>query len=279
VAVIALASAKGSPGVTTTALALTLLWPRPALYVEADIAGSTVIPGLLQGQVDAEKGLRDLAISYATKGDLSDLWQQTYHPQQAANLPWKALSGLDGVNETKALLPGIAGPQMSPILREVWRPLAAHLVSLERGGVDVIVDLGRISAGRDERDPLIAAADLVLLTTRSTLANIAVTVQLHAERAQGQDASARELSNLGLLVVGPGQPHSVAEISRLTELSPLSETIAADGPAADVLANGAPAGKFTRSALVRSIPPTISAIQARVAARRARLDAPVGARS
>ena len=32
-AVVALASASGSPGVTTTALGLALLWPRPVLLV------------------------------------------------------------------------------------------------------------------------------------------------------------------------------------------------------------------------------------------------------
>ena len=44
-AVIALASASGSPGVTTTALGLALLWPRPVLLVEADpTGGSGAVP-------------------------------------------------------------------------------------------------------------------------------------------------------------------------------------------------------------------------------------------
>ena len=45
-AVVALASASGSPGVTTTALGLALLWPRPVLLVEADPTGGS---GLLAG--------------------------------------------------------------------------------------------------------------------------------------------------------------------------------------------------------------------------------------
>jgi hypothetical protein len=45
-AVIALASASGSPGVTTTALGLALLWPRPVLLIEADPTGGS---GLLAG--------------------------------------------------------------------------------------------------------------------------------------------------------------------------------------------------------------------------------------
>lgn len=35
-AIVALVSASGSPGVTATALGLALLWPRPVMLVEAD---------------------------------------------------------------------------------------------------------------------------------------------------------------------------------------------------------------------------------------------------
>ena len=35
-AVVSLASTRGAPGVTTAALALAMLWPRPAVLVEAD---------------------------------------------------------------------------------------------------------------------------------------------------------------------------------------------------------------------------------------------------
>ena len=46
-AVVALASASGSPGVTTTALGLALLWPRPVLLVEADPTGGSRLAGRL----------------------------------------------------------------------------------------------------------------------------------------------------------------------------------------------------------------------------------------
>lgn len=45
-AVLALTSAKGAPGVSTAALAMTLLWPRAALLAECDPAGgSSVLAG------------------------------------------------------------------------------------------------------------------------------------------------------------------------------------------------------------------------------------------
>ena len=63
-ALVALASAKGSPGVTTTGLVLGALWPRQVLLAECDPAGSDVAirmtaPG---GQpLNSDRGLVSLA--------------------------------------------------------------------------------------------------------------------------------------------------------------------------------------------------------------------------
>jgi len=63
-AVLALTSAKGAPGVSTAALAMTLLWPRPALLLEADpTGGSSVLAGYLRGTVDHSRGLRPVVAS------------------------------------------------------------------------------------------------------------------------------------------------------------------------------------------------------------------------
>ena len=63
-AVIALTSASGSPGVTTTALGLTLLWPRAVLLVEADpTGGSGVLAGFFRGAREYDSGLIELALS------------------------------------------------------------------------------------------------------------------------------------------------------------------------------------------------------------------------
>ena len=42
---IALCSAKGAPGVTTSGLALTLSWPRGVVLAELDPAGGDVLAG------------------------------------------------------------------------------------------------------------------------------------------------------------------------------------------------------------------------------------------
>ena len=40
-AIVCLASASGSPGVTTTAVGMAFSWPRPVLLVEADPTGGS----------------------------------------------------------------------------------------------------------------------------------------------------------------------------------------------------------------------------------------------
>ena len=73
-AVIALASASGSPGVTTTALAMALLWPRPVLLVEADpTGGSGLLAGYFRGTREYGAGLIELALSPTGISDALDV--------------------------------------------------------------------------------------------------------------------------------------------------------------------------------------------------------------
>ena len=61
-AVIALGSAAGSPGVTTSALGLALTWPRPVLLIEADpTGGSAMLAGFFRGTTAQTAALIDLA--------------------------------------------------------------------------------------------------------------------------------------------------------------------------------------------------------------------------
>lgn len=63
-ALIGLTSARGAPGVTTTALGMALHWHRPVLLVEADASGgSAILAGYLRGTVAHDRGLRDVAVA------------------------------------------------------------------------------------------------------------------------------------------------------------------------------------------------------------------------
>ena len=64
-ALIAIASDKGAPGVTTAALALAAVWPRPVLLAECDPAGGDLVyrfPALGGGHLDPRRGVLSLAV-------------------------------------------------------------------------------------------------------------------------------------------------------------------------------------------------------------------------
>ena len=71
-------------------------------------------------------------------------------------------------DSSAALLPGIRSPTQASSLTTLWEPLAAALKELDRMDRDVIIDAGRLGMiGSPE--PLIYAADLMLLVMRSDL--------------------------------------------------------------------------------------------------------------
>src|SRR3546814_6778811 len=71
--VTALCSASGSPGVTTTALGMALLWPRPVLLIEADATGgSGILAGYFRGIKSYDQGLVELALAADDVADRSE---------------------------------------------------------------------------------------------------------------------------------------------------------------------------------------------------------------
>ncbi|MFZ5871537.1 MAG: hypothetical protein ACOYXW_13565, partial [Actinomycetota bacterium] len=156
---VALLSAKGSPGTTTTALALCAVWPevhpgRRVLLAECDPAGGDIASGYLRGSLDASRGVLGLA---AGRG-----------PEPLAAV-WEQVLALDDDNR-RLLLPGLTDPSRAAAADTAWSALAAALPGLarQRPPVDVLLDLGRI---RTAHEPVLLRrrADVVLLTCGSTL--------------------------------------------------------------------------------------------------------------
>ena len=71
-AIIALVSAKGSPGVTTTALACALSWHRRLVLAECDPAGGSILAGYLGGALDGPRGIGELAVGRAARRQPGD---------------------------------------------------------------------------------------------------------------------------------------------------------------------------------------------------------------
>ena len=247
-AVIALTSASGSPGVTTTALGLSLLWPRPVLLVEADpTGGSGLLSGFFRGTREYDSGLIELALS---SYDITDALPSVVQPIEGSGARFIA---------------GTRSHAQSAGLRDLWQPLAGALADLDATGQDVIVDAGRLGlAGAPE--PLLANADMSLLVTRTTLPALAAArswCETVTKAAAWRDACG--------LLVGEGQPYSRKEVASVLGL-PVLGAVADDRDSAAVYHRGAaPPRRFETGPMVRSLRAMIEAIQARIAGRRIEL--------
>jgi len=277
-AVLALTSAKGAPGVSTAALAMTLLWPRAALLAECDPAGgSSVLAGYLRGTVAHSRGLLPLALAQRHESLEQALWPQTVPLTGDPH----AASVAAGAGD-RWLLPGLSDAAQAPSTAALWGPLGSVLASLERAGTDVIVDAGRLGTAHAPT-ALLRQADLVLLVMGTNLPAVAAVkarLNLLREDLSVTGAAGRtdgHLSNLALLLVGQGRPYGAKEISAACGV-PVVACLAWDPASAEVLAAGAtPGRRFEASPLVRSTRAAISASHELIRRRRDRLAPPAPA--
>ena len=208
-ALVMLCSATGSPGVTTSALALALGWPRGVLLVDCDRdPAQAVQAGWLRAAPVASRGLVDLAQAHRELQPIAPLlWGRT------VPLLDPGPEGADAAEQApvRRFLPGVTHPGSAVVFEPVWVELAEALAALSGSGVDVIVDAGRIGRGGLPR-PLLAAADAVLVVVRSTLRSLAA-VRLHLDDLRSSLEEAASGAQPGFLVVGPGMPYGDAEIT------------------------------------------------------------------
>ncbi|QAY68760.1 hypothetical protein [Xylanimonas protaetiae] len=248
-AVITLCSAAGSPGVTTTAVALAWNWQRPVMLVEADpVGGSAILAGTFAGMREYRAGLVELA---TTNLDLRD-----------------ALTDVaDQVEGTRISL--VAGPRSHvqvPGLEPLWPRLVDALDDLDGSGQDVIVDAGRLGM-RGSPEPLLALADLTLIVARTDLVAVSAVRTWAAALRDGSPA----WRDAGLLLVGAGQPYSAKEVGKHLDL-PVVATVKDDAAGAAVYRDGAPAGRrWANGPYVRSVQAAREAITTRIARGRAEL--------
>lgn len=209
-AVIALTSATGAPGVTTTCLALTLSWPRPVLLVEADPAGGDVLAGYLRAEVRADRGLAYLALA-ARRDELAEQFAT-----QLVDL------GQRRGSVTRLLLPGVSDPGESAGVVAAWPRLIEFFVRLDSpddqpagpvsGPLDVIVDCGRCVAPNPPVTAL-AGADAVLFVLRSTLRSVSRAAPVLTGLRRDITRAGGDPDRVGLLVVEEGEYRS-ADLGR-----------------------------------------------------------------
>ena len=240
-AIITLASASGSPGVTTTALGLAMAWPRPVLLVEADpTGGSALLAGYWRGQRD-QAGLLELVMA-ERHGVLADA------------LPRMVLT-VDGTDVS--VVAGTKSHEQAASLVRLWDPLL--LVLQDLSGQDVIVDAGRLGLEASPQ-PLIRYSDVTLLVTHSSLTALAAARSwartLAADVVPGHEVK--------IVLVGEGRVYRAAEVTRTLGL-PVEASIEWDPKRAAVFSAGTPfpparfggeqaaARAFEQSGYVRSL--------------------------
>lgn len=247
-AMLALTSASGAPGVTTTAVGLAQVWPRPSLIVDADPTGcSPILAGYLRGITPHDRGLLDIRLAIRRGLPLEE---SVY--RFSLELP----------GGTARLLPGMAHPRTAPAADGLWQPLAAALRSLEQSGTDVIVDLGRQGLTHSAT-PLMAEADMVLLLTRTNLPALSAA-QAAAEMITETLVASSAVDHPDVLLVGEKQPFTAREAGQGLGV-PVLSTLAWDPASAEVFSLGSPPPRrFDRSPLVRSLHATVATVTATV---------------
>ena len=229
---LALASAKGSPGVSTAALALASVWAphRTVLVAEVDPAGSALAPRF---GLPYDRGVSSLAPASRRR-----------FVAAAVNDHTQALPIGVGRSEVLALV-GVRGAEQSRVLHRFWD--AFSLAMAEGGELDIIADCGRLWPD-SPASGVVRRANMTLLLTRPDVEGV-VQAQLRATALQEDGV---EPERLAVVVVGK-EPYGEEAVAEALDV-PVLGTLAYDRRMTAVL-SGQQAGRrlrMSRSALLRS---------------------------
>jgi hypothetical protein len=183
-ALVAVASDKGAPGVTTASVVLAAVWPRPVLLAECDPAGGDLryrFPAADGGRLDPGRGLLSLAVAARRGLRPGQVWEHT-----------QALRG--GL----AVLVGVSTAEQGAGLDPLWGPVGAALAQLPQA--DVIADCGRVGVDGPPHDLLAQAAAIVLLT-RDDLGEVVRLRERVPALAAALDRRDRISSTIGVVVI------------------------------------------------------------------------------
>lgn len=243
-----LTSPGGSPGVTTTALALALGWPEEVVLAECDPAGRRVLPGYLAERLAGPPGpgLLGLAMAITTEAASTDAVGTEVAGTGVASRQARVEDyTLPLTDQGRAwLLHGVRDPRHARQLASLWQPLAETFGTC---GVDVIADLGRIG-GADTPLALLTNADLVVMVLRPNLAQVDAAQprldELQAMRARGVP--------VGLCLIGEGPYNATAVQKALSGMPVLAELPYAVADARTLSDGAQPRWTFRTSLLMRA---------------------------
>jgi MinD-like ATPase involved in chromosome partitioning or flagellar assembly len=231
---IALASVKHSPGVTTAALGLASAWPQRMLLAECDPAGADLASWLA---LSAPSGLLE-AMLELRRGNA-----------QSAQTLWQQAHALDADGRLR-LLAGVDGPSQAAAIDAMWPLLAQRLKSLDDDGpIDVLADSGRLNE-RYTPWPLLEASDIVAVVLQPTVAGVRLTSRWISTLRDRLGDDGLYGPRLQLIVTGSG-PYPASEVAEALA-TPLLGVLPNDPAAAALLGAGGGRG-LHRSRLWRAL--------------------------
>lgn len=222
--VVALASAKASPGVTTLGLALAATWPhaRAVTLLEADPDGGDLTAWL---GLDGQPSLVALAAEGRRGLDAGALAR---HAQRWPGTPASLLISPPGAEQAAAALTTLSQTGVRDTLAGI-------------ADGDVLIDCGRLRPGAVSIGLLRETAPVVLVA-RPTLAEVA--------HLRARIAAIPQTRPIGIVLIGE-RPYTPEEVAAATGVTVLG-TVAADRAAAAAIATGRAGKTFARSRLGRS---------------------------
>ncbi len=243
-ALIVITSAKGSPGASTTALAIAGMWPREALLAEVDPLGSDLVYRQVHGEggaeLDPSRGMVSLALDPQARRGLS--------PELVRAHSQRLPGGQD-------VLLGLTSPEQAIGWKDRWSELGRTLAAPGPG--DVIADIGRVHPGSPAAG-LLSHASLVLLVSRTTPEDLAHMRARAAALHSLLSPPGRRGAPVGVLLIAPlrGQAKAAEDANKVLGAAKVEAQVAGvvafDPKAAEQLA-GRRGGKPHKTQLVSSV--------------------------
>jgi hypothetical protein len=242
--IISVCSDKGSPGVSTLAAALSVVWPGQRVLLDTDTAGGD-LPFRLWGAGSGAP--RERLASSPSVASLAT----------AARLGLTAAGPRPFAQDTSLgvpVVPGALSAERFRPLRAMWPRVAAELAVWSG---TVVADLGRLQPGNDAL-PVAQKSTAVLLVTRVDLESLAHLRDRVAELAGSVGDPGRDRSPVGVVVTGPpkarrfGVEQARQVLASIGSPVPVVGFLAHDPAGAQGLWAGVMTRRFAGSDLVRS---------------------------
>lgn len=174
--VFAFTACTGTPGVTTATLATAVHWDRPVLVIEADVSNvGAMMTGFFRGGLDLPAGMHQVSLATSRHALTAEA---LLDPDLGISIPVHALAPMRTMpipalpaGHRMWVIPGYRDLAIIDGVHTLWQRLPALFASLHERGIDVLLDLGRLSRD-DARFPLLDGADQVVVLAATTMTDL-----------------------------------------------------------------------------------------------------------